>query len=48
VSAIAPLLADPGRLVWQSDAAAEIDAAPLRVSRRAAYGRNVFTFLEAP
>lgn len=45
---LVPLLAAGGRVVWQSDADAEIGAAPLRETRRAAYGRNVFTFLEAP
>jgi 16S rRNA G966 N2-methylase RsmD len=45
--ALAPLLAPGGRVVWQSDSGAEIDPAPLRAVRRAAYGRNVFTFLEA-
>jgi 16S rRNA (guanine(966)-N(2))-methyltransferase RsmD len=47
VAALAPLLAVGGRVVWQGDSAADIDAAPLRAVRRAAYGRNVFTFLEA-
>jgi len=45
---VVPLLADGGRVVWQSDANARIHASPLRETRRAAYGRNVFTFLEVP
>jgi 16S rRNA (guanine(966)-N(2))-methyltransferase RsmD len=45
-AAVSPLLAAGGRVVWQRDAGAEVDAEPLRVARRAVYGRNVFTFLE--
>ena len=45
-AALSPLLAAGGRVVWQNDAGAEIEAGPLRLVRRAEYGRNVFTFLE--
>lgn len=47
-AALVPLLAAGGRVVWQSDADAEVDGSPLRQTRKAAYGRNVFTFLETP
>jgi 16S rRNA G966 N2-methylase RsmD len=47
-AALVPLLSSGGRVVRQSDADAHVDASPLRVTRKAAYGRNVFTFLEAP
>ena len=47
-AALVPLLAPGGRVVWQSDADAEVEVSPLRETRKAAYGRNVFTFLEAP
>jgi 16S rRNA (guanine966-N2)-methyltransferase len=48
IAELVPLLAAGGRVVRQSDADARIEASPLRETRRAAYGRNVFTFLEAP
>jgi len=43
---LAALLAPGGRIAWQTDAGVELDPSPLRIVRRAAYGRNVFTFLE--
>ena len=45
-SVLAALLAPGGRIAWQTDARVELDPSPLRIVRRAAYGRNVFTFLE--
>lgn len=48
IAALAPLLAPGGRVVRQTDAGARFDASPLRMTRQAPYGRNVFTFLEAP
>ena len=44
---LAALLAPRGRIVWQSDAGGEpAVTAPFRATRRAKYGRNVFTFVE--
>jgi len=45
-AALATLLAPGGRIAWQTDSGVELDPSPLRIARRAAYGRNVFTFLE--
>ena len=45
-AALAAMLAPGGRVAWQTDAGVDPDPSPLRVVRRATYGRNVFTFLE--
>lgn len=44
---LARILAPGGLVIRQHDAAADPDAGPLSVVRRAEYGRNVFTFLRA-